>query len=238
MTIQRLSLSNIATEIKRIVGFPGVASSDTPWATDEDLYRIVNGYGQRLGIRAAQVIGEKQQNQPLRAMRFDMYRTTTTSEVSALTSVFSVITGSNVISFPEDLDEIISIWDLEYDKPLHKVEDVARWHPYLRKRKPGPPEYYEMFGLSGVKRLAHLHPTPPAGFTPSLELVYWRMPATMPQSGLTADTSYPDADIKYHWLWVYGPAAEILRSGHPAYDRYAALEKELLIDLAKTAHWV
>ena len=45
-------------------------------------------------------------------------------------------------------------------------------------------------------------------------------------AGTDSANEYPDADPKYHWLWVYGPAMEILRPSHPAYDRFIALERE------------
>ena len=213
MAIQRLSLSNIATEIKRIVGFPGQPSVDTPWSTDTDLYRIINGYGQRLAMRCAQVLGDKKPHQPLRAPRFDMYRTRINSEEDSSEDRFSVTTGSSQVLFPENLDEIISIWDLEYERTLDKVEDVDRWHHDLRRRKPGPPEFYELNGITHAvdphRRFALLYPAPPAGFLPSLHMNYWRVPSVM--AGTDPANEYPDADPKYDWLWVYGPAMEILR---------------------------
>jgi len=228
MAIQRLSLSNILTELLRIVGFASSTVSD--WATNDNLYNIVNRYGQSIPVRMSQAA------QSPKRLLCDMWRTVVDSSTSG-TDVLIVAAGSSTLYLPVNCDYVVGIYDNTNGSKVEVITDVARWHiDEIKKKDPGPPEVVELLGYttyatdSTWRRYGTIYPATVTGTLPSLTITYYRLPAIMP--GVAIETEYPDADPKYHSLWIYGPAAELLGPSNPAYDRYAALEKELLLDLA------
>ena len=64
-----------------------------------------------------------------------------------------------------------------------------------------------------------------------MRLEYYRIPTDL----ATGSSSFPDADYRFHYLWVLIGVLEILRPDSPDYDRYFQLEKEMLIEMAETA---
>ena len=145
--------------------------------------------------------------------------------------------SSSTVTLPDDYDQYISFYDTTANKPIEPVKSVSKWHyAKLKEKVAGPPEAIEIGNAatgSVNRRTATLYPATFTGVTPAIEMVYWRLPAVMPNS--TPSTEYPDSDVKYHWLWVYGPLLTLLAPGDPGFERYAALEKDLLLDLAATA---
>lgn len=233
MAVQRLSLDNIKTELLRIAGYESSARAD--WQTDANLYRIINMYGQRLSLRAAQVAREAGLP-PTGVPRFDMYKTRTTVTLAG-GETSSDVRPQTTFAFPEDYDHWISFYDLTHKRPIRPTTEVSRWHLEKLKQKPlGPPEAIEIVDayLSGStwQRRGFTYPPSPSGVNPTVELWYYRLPAIMAGTSPTAE--YIDADVKYHSLWIYGPAVELLRPDDPVYDRYASLERELLLDLVYT----
>jgi hypothetical protein len=228
MAIQRLSLSNILTELLRIVGFASSTVSD--WATNANLYNIVNRYGQSIPIRMSQA------SQSPKRLLCDMWRTVVASAATG-TDAMLVAAGSSTVYLPVNCDYVVSVYDVTNKAKVEIITDIDRWHiDDIKKKDPGPPEVIELLGYtdyatdSSWRRYGTIYPATVTGTTPSFTLTYYRLPAIMP--GVAIETEYPDADPKYHSLWIYGPAAELLGPSNPAYDRYAALEKELLLDLA------
>lgn len=232
MAVQRLTLAQITTEILRITGY--TASSLAPWSSDANLYVVINRYGQRLPLRCAQVaistLGLSQGT-----IRFDMHRTVVNSATTG--TGLRIAASSSTAYLPTDFDAAISWWDRTNNRRIRPIVGVAKWHDEVKTKPAGPPEAIEILGVvldsSDWRRQATLHPATVSGVTPSVELTYYRLPAIMP--GSAPSSEYPDTDIKYQDLWIYGPVLELMRPGDPAYDRYAALEKELLVDLAQTA---
>lgn len=223
MAVQRLSLSDITTELRRIVGEATPANSAV---TDAQIATIVNGYGQRLATRCAQ-IANRQASYP----RFDMWRTDGT---------LTCTQGSATVHFPSDYDSYIEFYNSTDRRPIYPAARLSSYaYTTLKHKAPGPPEVIEILdfvsSLSVWRRRGIIYPTPPASVTPSISLLYHRLPAVMPNSAPTSE--YPDADPKYHWLWVYGPATELLRPTDSTYSRFQELEKELLKELAASATW-
>lgn len=227
MAVLRLTLANLETEILRLTGYD--ASTDAPWATQANLYRIINIYGQRLPMRLTQVARQLGVVGPADTARFDMWRTVANLTTSS---------GSSNVDFPTDYDHWISFYDNTNARRVDPVENVDKYHiKKLRDKAAGPPEAIEIMGFltSGANwvRRGILYPDTASGVTPSISCTYWRLPAIF--AGAAPTTEYPDADYKYHALWIYGPMCEILRNSGPSYDRFQAIELELLTDLALTA---
>ena len=226
MAILQLTLANCRDEIRRRIGErTGGTTISNPNVSDAELTRQINLYLQRLPRRTAQL------TQSPREIKFDMWRT-----FSDLTET----AGSSTVYLPVDYDRFISFWDKTNGDKLMVVKDVEK---YYRKRKhldradtdrTGPPEAIEILGFasnSGTwQRKALLHPNTASGVTPDIRITYWRLPATV-----SSDSDTLDLDIKYQDVAIYGPLLEFYRDDDPAYQRYEALEREILIGLAKTA---
>ena len=76
-------------------------------------------------------------------------------------------------------------------------------------------------------------PDTAASVEPPLRLHYYRTPAIMP--GSSPGSEYPDADNKWHYLWVLETVLEVLRNDDAAYDRYAQLESQMINELAEVS---
>ena len=223
MAVQRITLAQIVTELFRISGFADSASA--PWLTDANLYIIINNYQQRLVSRVAQVAAAAGIKTAAK-IRLGMWKTQAN---------LTATSGSSTVHFPTDYDQFESFYDNTYAKPIEAISEVNRWHiRKLRSRPSGPTEAIEILdyvsNAATWQRRALLWPTVQTGITPSISCTYWRIPAAFTGAG----TEYPDGDYKYHNLWIYGPALEILRPEDPDYSRYEALEKELLLEIALT----
>ena len=234
MAIQRLTLTQIRNELLRIVG-NYASSADADWATDANLYRIINAYGAQVPRKALKIAGI----QPGQRAGLSIYRTIVNSATTG--AWFVVAAGSATIYCPEDMDQLIGLYDRTNERKLDIVDDVSRWHiDTLRKKPAGPPEAVELLDVvvisSIYRRQGTIHPPTASGVTPSFEGTYFRLPAIM--AGTDPDNEYVDCETKYQYLWLYGPAAELLRPNNPSYDRYKTEELELLTALASTAQIV
>ena len=246
MAIQRLNLTQIRTEILRIVG-NYADSTKADWRTDSNLYRIVNLYGQQLGIRSAMAARD---NLPpgVKRLCFDMYKTHVESTASASDTGLVISAGEpRPVYLPVDYDHHISFYDLTNSRPIDVVTDVTKRHLNLKKLTAytpsgagltpfaGPPEAIEILHYITIsstwRRTAILYPNLGVS-TVVIELYYYRLPAIM--AGTDPDNEYVDADPKYQYLWIYGPVCELTRPNSPTYDRYKSLETDLLVDLAAT----
>ena len=233
MAITRLSLSDIETELLRIVGnYP--TSPDSDWKTTAALYRIINTYGQKLVMKAAQFVKSAP---PGRQVRIDMYRTTTNSTTTG--SGLLVSSGGSVIYLPVNCDLPLTLYDRTAGAQVPFVRNVRAYHQDLLDMLPGTPAACELLDYVTVPvestwaRQGVLYPATASGVTPSLTLEFYRLPASMATD--MADATYPDCDPKYDWLFVYGPACDLLRPENPTYERYKAMETEMLKELAVTA---
>jgi hypothetical protein len=229
MAVQRLTLTQIKTELLRIAGgYDGSTSAD--WLTDANLYRIVNLYLQRLPARCAQVARELKLPVAGNSMHFTMWRRSATATTSAGEGNLVVVAGSSTVTIPTDHDETISWYDETDKRLLTEVTNVDKYDSRLRDLPPGPPVVVEMTGISSARKTGKFYPATKSGVTPVITLTYFGLPAKM--AGSAPDTEYPDIGAKWESLSIYGPALELTRPSSPTYDRYAALERELLVDLA------
>lgn len=229
--VQRLTLSQIETDILRITGYS--ASTLAPWLTSANLYLRVNAYIQALPVKLAQLVSVLRESGKMPpgggVPRWDMWRTEGTVDCKA---------GVSQAVLPEDYDTYVSFWNALSNDPIDVVENVAKYHIHLKKKPAGPIEAVEIMGsipqMSApmTKRVLNLYPTP--SVDQAIQLVYWRIPRAMP--GSSATTEYPDIpDPRYEQLAVFGPAVELLRPNDPDYERYLAAEQNLLRDAALTA---
>lgn len=231
-SVQRLSLSQIETEILRITGHS--TSALAPWTSSANLYLRVNEYVQGLPTKLAHKVMDLRtagKAPPSAGVpRWDMWRTEDRLQTKA--------TVGNVM-LPEDYDHWISVWNETSNRRVDVVESVAKYHDHLKKKPAGPVEAIEiMGGLPGLStpkfvRYANLYPVPATD--QALTLTYWRIPRAMP--GSAATTEYPDIDPKWEYIVVCGSVVNLLRpnSGSPYFDRYAQEEERILTDIALTA---
>jgi hypothetical protein len=244
LAILQLTLADIRDEIRRRVGEKsGTVTTGTPHLTDAELLRQVNMYMQRLPRRVSALSSE---HFPHRFRPRSL--TSPTSGVAGelkldMWHTFGDLTetsGSSTVHLPVDYDKYESFWDQTNGRELKVVSGVEK---YWRKRKyhrradtnrVGPPEAIEIMDFvsnSGTwQRRALLHPDTPSGVTPDIRMYYWRLPAVM-----ASDSDKPDIDIKCQDLTIYGPILDFYREDDPAYERYLALERELLAGLSVTA---
>lgn len=229
---QRLNLSQIETAILQVMGYS--SSTTAPWASSANLYLRINDYGQRLPMRLNGIARSMGLAVPV---RFDCWRTSANSSTSG-TSVPVVAAGSSTVYLPVNYDHYISFYDLTHNRPIRVIQDADRWHVKYVRAPAGPPAVIEIGGFttdgsSNWRRTATLYPAVPSGVTPSIRMQYWRLPTAMP--GVSPSTEYPDIDPKYEALFVYGPICDLARNTGFEYDRYAAWEKEMLIDMVSTS---
>lgn len=223
----RISLADINTELLRIVG--NYSSNDkAPWGTAAKLYLIINAWSARLPANVAKIAAAN--GMPIKGkFRFDMYRTSGSMTTSS---------GSQTATFPTDYDHWISFYDETNAHPVHPIRDVSRWHKDLKTQSASSDtEYIEIYDFgtpsSSSVRTATLWPQVTTGVTPNITVEYWRLPAKL--AGSTPSSEYPDADPRFHPLWIYGPAAEVLGPNDPSYALYKGKEDALLMELATTA---
>lgn len=213
MTIQRLTLANIETEILRAAGYSSSTLAD--WKTQANLVSIINRYVHSIPARIAAIL-----KSPV-PMYQDMWRSTGT---------LSCTSGSSTAYLPADCDAVISLWDSTNSRPVYLIEDGDVEIERYRLKPAGPPERVEVLGyatnVATWQKKCTIWPATMTGVTPSIAVKYYRIPA----SGTAGD--YVDADPRYDSLWVAGVACEVLAPTNPSYDRYKAQEQELLADLA------
>lgn len=234
MAIQRLTLGQIETAILQAMGYS--ASSVAPWSSSSNLYLRINEYVQRLPQKISAAATQLRQNGsslPYTGIpRFDMWRTSGTLTVSM---------GSATVYFPADYDAYISFTDQTNNSPLYPVDNVSSYYLNILKNKPpGPPEAIDIGGYISYSgtwvRKGTIYPSTVSTVTPSIAIEYWRIPAAMP--GLFPTTEYPDIDPKYEQIIINGVVADCARSNGQEMDRFSAIEKEMLVEMAYTARGI
>jgi hypothetical protein len=173
-------------------------------------------------------------------VHFDMWRTVADSG-AATTTGLQVAAGSPVAYLPNDYDHWISFLNLADNSKIHPVSSTRRWEENeLLDAPPGMTRYIDIGGFvtQGVnwRRQCTLYPAPPTAVLPSIRMEYWRLPAIMPN--VQAAVEYPDIDPKYDYIFVCGPVTDLARSTGQEFDRYAAQEKELLVEMLSTCRSV
>lgn len=233
MAVQRLTLTNLIAQIRIAIAEPTAARSKV---TDAEIAQIVNGTGSRIGLKVAAML-RASGKVDAQEIHLDMYRTVTTSATTGTGLVCAAATSTGYL--PVDYDHYVSFYNLTDNKPMPVVSDVSRYHA-IRSKTAGPSECIEILDFttddsSNWRRQFKIWPPVATAVTPSIELVYWRIPASM--ANATPSAEYPDTDTKYQWLWVYDPVLELMRPDYPSYERYKGFADELLTGLAATARW-
>lgn len=234
MAILRLSLDNIEQEILDATGY--TASTKAPWATAANLYRKINLTGQKVVQKAADVLREQGKLSMHGTPHFDMWKTRASSTISTGVTNFVVTAGSTAVLLPNNYDQWISFYDTAHKQFIYPIKQShAERYRRLLERAPSPIEAIEIQGTNsaGAQRDARWLPDVEAGVTPAVDMEYFRIPATMPGSSPSAE--FPDADYKFHYLWILEPLLLVMASDDPAYENYLGQEKELIGQLASSA---
>jgi len=229
MAIDRIDTDEIIQEILDITGY--TASTTAPWATDARLIIKINIAAHRIPGKLRQVaLAEGRSGR----MGMPMWFTTSDSTVSAGVANFVSAADSSTGLLPTDFDMAISLYDLTENRFIDVVDSASeRWYRDLREAPAGPTKAMHIQDFNqGAQRAFRL--LPDVTGTPSMRLEYFRLP-TDQASGAA---SFPDADFKYHYLWVLETILDILRPDSPDYDRYLALEKEMLLEMATHLRYV
>lgn len=233
MAVQRLSLSNIATLVKQAIGVD--SSTNAFWESDANLYLYINQAGQNIPVKVALVVAP---DDPTAVVVVDFWRTKANSATSGTGVV--VTAGNSTGYLPVDYYHWESFYDLTSKKKLSVISSTAsrdRVIELIRKRPAGPPEAIEILDMAtngaNWQRKFQFIPDTLTGVTPSVELVYYRLPASM--AGSTPATEYPDAPVEFHTLWVDGAILELMAPSNPNYDRYKARYDETIQALARQA---
>ena len=229
----RLNLSEVRDTIRRIIGEETAAQSQI---TNANLYIVVNRYAQRIPSRMTTVVRQSGIDLPYGTLRPSMWKTQNG------TATGSGVTTASLYLLPNDYDHYIAFYDTTagyQNRVVPVLKDVNKNYPELVNRPYGEPveavEILDFQSVSSVwRRVARRWPgLPTGGVVTDLNLLYYRLPAAM--AGTDPDNEYPDTDLKFQDLWVFGPVLELLRKDDPSYERYVALEQELLLDLAYTS---
>ncbi len=226
MATLRLSLDQIEIEILAITGYS--ASTTAPWTTAAKLYVKINFNAQKISQKVA--IVSRAMGKEFKGV--GMWNTSATSTSSAAVGSFVIAQGASTMLFPDDLDTITTLHDTTHDREIVEIRNKGqRQYRELRARTAGPPEAYEITGTTGVRRNGRLLPDTAAGVDPTIRLHYYRTPAIMP--GSDSANEHPDADNKWHYLWVLVTVLEVLRPDDAAYSRYQELEIAMITELAE-----
>ena len=231
MAIQRLSLTNLKDLVRfwigeEIAALSKIPSSNVSGGTTASLATVINLYGQQIPSRLALIMREQGYNIQAGQIYPDWLRTS-----GSMTET----EGSSDVTFPSDYARYISFYDRTNRRVIWPTEEVSSTHlERLKKRDPGPPEAIEILGVnSSSVWTGTLWPPTEGGITPDIELIYWRLPASMADSN--PGSEYPDAPPEFHILWAYGAVLEIMRPDDPAYSRFQDLERQKLTEMVYAA---
>ncbi len=230
MAVQRLTLAQITAQILNLYGV--YQSADAWWSSDANLYKYINRAGQNIPIKVGMLL---KSNKPV---LIDFWRDTVTSATSG-TSLYIAASASTGY-LPTDYYHYESFYDLTNKRPVYVIDNPVRHIRTIEllKNKPaGPPEAIELNDMTLNSttwcRQFTIYPSTISGVTPSISLVYYRLPATM--AGSDASAEYPDAPVEFHSLWVYGPLLDLMAPNHANYERVKLLHDELIGALAAHA---
>jgi len=228
MATLRLNLDQIETEILHITGYS--ASTTAPWTTQANLYRKINFNAQKIAQKVA--IASRAMGKDFEGI--GMWNTTATATTSSGVGNFVIVAGSSALLFPDDLDTILTLHDTTNDREVPPIVNKGqKAYRQLRARSAGPAEAYELTDTTGVRRNGRLLPDTASAVEPPLRLHYYRTPAIMP--GSDGSSEFPDADNKWHYLWVLETVLEVLRPDDAAYERYEKLENSMINELAEVS---
>jgi hypothetical protein len=236
MAVQRLSLENIRDRIFQVFGV--TESARAFWSSDANLYTYINMVGQSIPVKVGLVLAP---NQSAATICVDFWRTKVTS---ATTGTGLMIAESSSIGYlPVDYYWQESFYDNTAKRKLDVIVNAAnrsRSIANLKNKVAGPPEAIEILGMtangSNWQRAFTIHPSTKRWVTPSVDLIYFRIPTSMPGSDATAE--YPDAPVEFHPLWIYGTIMELMARSDPNYDRYKQLHDEMIQAIAKQSRVV
>ena len=234
MAITRLTLTNIAAECRRHIGEATASRSHiSSTATDStNLYLLINRITQQLPKRLGEIARAEGRPTKDGNIYMDCWRT-------PLTALSGGAAGSQVLYLPADYGHYIDFYDNTGTKRLHVVENVGKWHVSDLKlaTAAATPKFIEIMGFESVSgswlRRVRVYPGPTGAVTPSASVEYWRIPVAM--DATAPDTSYPDIDLVFQDVIVYGAVLELMRKDDPMYSRFADKEKDLLADMAYSA---
>jgi hypothetical protein len=234
MAIQRSTVDELITEIRRNIGEPTAARSHV---SDAEIYMLLNRYLQKLAHRLANALRAEGIRVKDGGLRFDMWRDSWLSTDNNQADALVVAEGSSAVYLPTNYDHCVSFFDETHERQLFVIHDpsfLTSKIQELKNRPVGPPEAIQIKGYTtnGTYwvRECVLYPDTPSGVTPSLTLEGWRLPAK-----ITIGSEFPDIDPKYEELLVVGLSAMLLRKDDPNYKRFADEENVLLLTVASTA---
>jgi hypothetical protein len=226
-----MTLNQIRDEILHITG--NASSATAFWGSDANLFIYINRVGQNIPIKVGMVLGANG-----KPVLIDFWKTTATSATTG--SGLMIATSSSTGYLPVDCYYPETFYDLTNKKPVYVIHDpLKHWRQieYLKNNPAGPPEAIELLDTvtnsTNWQRRFTIHPSTLASITPSMQLSYYRLPATMP--GVDGTAEYPDAPVEFHSLWVYGTVVELMARNDPNYDRYKGLHDEVIQALASHA---
>ena len=233
MAVEELSLTEIRHLVRANLGeqdasLSRVADDDTGTDT-ASLTKYINVYGNSIPGRLGSFM--RMEGKVLQSGKLWPYFWHT----KATTSAGTITISGNTITFPLNMDKIISLYDNQLNLPIEVIDRPERYNLARYKRKaPGNPEVVEVLGSDPSSRqvTGTLIPTPD-DWDANCELAYYRIPARLDPDN--PSTSYPDAPPQWHELWVVGTTMTLMRSDDPAYKRYAAREQELIVELLRVA---
>ncbi len=227
MAIDRIDTDEIIQEILDITGY--TSSTVAPWKTDARLIIKINLVAHRIPQKVRQIAIAQGLDGRL---GLPMWWTTINSAGAGVGN-FVVASGTAIGSLPADFDMGISVYDVTHKRPIEIVKTrEEQWYHTLREAPAGPSrKIHFQDHAGGAQRQYRLLPDVVTGVTPSLRMEYYRLPTDV----ASGSSSFPDADYKYHYLWILETVLDILRPDTPNYDRYLALEKEMLVEMAESA---
>jgi hypothetical protein len=236
MAVQRMTLANVRDRILQVFGV--TASTAAFWSSDANLYTYINMVGQSIPTKVGMLLAP---DKPGSKVRIDFLRTKATSATTG--SAFVIAASSSTGYLPIDYYDYESFYDNTAKRrvdviinPSARASTIER----LKKNPAGPPEAIEILGMTtnGTywQRAFTIHPSTVTSITPSMELVYYRIPASMPGADATAE--YPDAPVEFHPLWVYGTIMELMARADPQYDRFKTLHDEIIQAIARQSRVV
>lgn len=231
MAVQRLTLNQIRDQVLHICG--AAASTSAYWASDANMFKYINRVGQSIPLKVGLVLGANG-----KPVLIDFWKTTATSATSGTGLVIAASSSTGYL--PVDCYYPETFYDLTNKKLIPVIYDPLRHHRQvtaLKQAPAGPPEAIELLDMATLstnwQRKFTIHPATASGVTPSVQLNYYRIPASMP--GVDGDAEYPDVPVEYHPLWIYGTVMELMARSDPNYDRYKTLHDELIQSLAGRA---
>lgn len=215
MSVYRMNLTDIIEQIRLIIGESDV---DLSKITNTQLVNLINAYGTSIPTRINQVAREHGKTFDEGIPKHPMWLTKAT--ISS--------TGESVV-LPEDVFSLQELWLTDYNKFIPWTKNFSRWKT---PRDGGLPEKLVITGVdSSGAMTGELVPNPGANL--NIRVHYYRVPAKMP--GSSYSTEYPDAEAKYHLLWVVGPVTLLMAPDDPAYGEFKRLEQEMLRNLVQEA---